>query len=162
MRISQTAKWLGPIVIVMATAVLTACSQGFSPPKASPPTSSPATPGVAIGQPVNGLVQANSEGSVTVEVKWVGDRNGSLTFVVSMDTHSVNLDKIDLGAQAVLRDDTGEEYRPVSWRSAPGGHHRSGTLTLPVPSSVSQLKYLELVISNVAGVKERVLRWQLS
>jgi hypothetical protein len=63
----------------------------------------------------------------------------------------------------VLRDDAGNEYRPSSWDSAPGGHHRQGTLTFPIPDSLGQGKarYIEMVIRDVAGVKERVLRWEL-
>ncbi len=63
----------------------------------------------------------------------------------------------------MLRDDTGNEYRPVSWDSAPGGHHRKGTLTFVLPDSLSQgkAKYVEIVIQDVAGIKERVLKWEL-
>lgn len=86
-----------------------------------------------------------------------------MVFDVAMNTHSVNLDQYDLGELAVLRDDESKEYRPAAWRSAPGGHHRSGTLTFPVPASLSQgkAKYLNLIIRYGAGVKERVLKWEL-
>ncbi|MDP2953094.1 MAG: hypothetical protein Q8O76_07255, partial [Chloroflexota bacterium] len=92
-----------------------------------------------------------------------GEKNGNLVFEVGMNTHSVDLDRYDLAKLATLRDDSGKEYLPVSWRAEPGGHHRSGTLTFPIPDSVGQGKarYLDLVIRDVAGVKERVLKWQL-
>jgi hypothetical protein len=100
---------------------------------------------------------------VAITVKWQGERSGVLMFEAAMDTHSVNLDQYDLGELAVLRDDGGAEYRPASWRSAPGGHHRSGTLTFPVPASLSEgkAKYVEMIIRDVADVKERVLKWTL-
>lgn len=113
--------------------------------------------------PTNGLTQSNSEGYVTIDIKWMGTEENTLTFSVAMNTHSVDLDGYDLGKLAVLRDDTGEEYRPISWESAPGGHHRKGSLTFHLPDSVmrGEARYLELTINDVAGVNERNLRWEL-
>jgi hypothetical protein len=108
-------------------------------------------------------VQSSTGGKVTIDVEWTGIENNTLVFYVAMNTHSVDLDRYDLGKVAVLRDDTGKEYRPSSWHSAPGGHHRSGTLTFPIPDSLSQgrARYLQLIIRDVAGVKERTLKWEL-
>ncbi len=90
--------------------------------------------------------------------------DGSLVFDISLDTHSGDLDGYDLKELALLRDDAGNEYRPTSWGSPPGGHHRSGKLTFaPLsPESATSTKYIELVVRNVAGIEERVLRWDLS
>ena len=98
-----------------------------------------------------------------IVVRWNGASNGVLAFQVVMDTHSVDLDQYDLGKLAVLRDDDGAEYRPASWRSAPGGHHRTGTLSFAAPASLSEGKtgYVELIIRDVSGVAERVLKWTL-
>ncbi|MDP2730612.1 MAG: hypothetical protein Q8O55_09010 [Dehalococcoidales bacterium] len=100
---------------------------------------------------------------MTFDVEWVKTQTGSLLFNVDMNTHSVDLDQYDLAALAVLRDGAGNEFHPVSWNAAAGGHHRSGTLTFPIPDSVSQGKtrYIEIVIRDVAGIGERVLTWQL-
>jgi len=156
----RSARWSAVAITVAIAVALTACSQGF--PATTGSSTGTDTPGIAAGQPTNGLVQGNSDGSVAIDVKWAGEEMGSLTFEVSMDTHSEDLDGYDLSKIAVLRDDTGKEYRPLTWVSAPGGHHRSGTLTLPIPAGIGQAKYLELVIKNLADVGERVLRWQLS
>ncbi len=98
-----------------------------------------------------------------MDIEWLGTANGLLTFAVAMNTHSVELDSYDLGEMAVLRDDLDQEYHPTSWDSGPGGHHRRGTLTFPLPNSVSQdeAKYLQLTIRDVAGVEERILIWEL-
>ncbi|MBE0481593.1 MAG: hypothetical protein IBX68_11525 [Dehalococcoidia bacterium] len=98
---------------------------------------------------------------MTIDVKWLSLDDAALTFSVSMDTHSVELDGYDLGALAILRDDSGNEYSPLSWNSSPGGHHRRGTLTFAVSASLAEARYVEMVIRDVAGVKERVLKWQL-
>ena len=147
------------IFIIMVAVMATACS-GFTPAQdRSSPTSASSTP----IKPTNGVVQSNEAGSVAIEVQWVKVEGNSLVFKVAMDTHSVALDQYDLGKLAVLRDDTGKEYRPVSWDAPPGGHHLEGRLTFPLPDSVSQgkTKYVEIVIRNVAGIEERVLRWEL-
>ena len=113
--------------------------------------------------PQNGAVQSSSAGSVTIDVEWTDTGASFITFNVSMNTHSVELDDYDLGKLIVLRDDDGNEYLPLSWDSAPGGHHRQGTLTFTLPETLSQgtAKYLEMVINDVAGIAERVLIWQL-
>lgn len=117
-----------------------------------------------------GATQSNSGGNVTIEVTWENPRDtgAPLTFSVGMNTHSVNLDGFDLGKLAVLRNDRGQEVKPQQWDAPSGGHHRSGTLTFPSkddsgkPMVGAGTKTLEIVIRDVAGVKERVLRWQAS
>ena len=146
---------------LMLVAIATGCSRGFVSPEngeASLTSSAPSSHG-----PTNGLVQSNTGGSVTIDAEWIKAEDGLLMFDVSMNTHSVDLDQYDLGELAVLRDDAGNEYHPVSWDAAPGGHHRKGTLAFALPDSLSQekAKYVEIVIRDVAGVEERVLKWEL-
>jgi len=153
--------------ILMVTVIVAGCSSRFVPQReegAYPPSASSSS---SFNGPTNGLVQSNAGGSVTIDVEWVVVENhvesNSLLFDVAMNTHSVDLDQYNLGELAVLRDDMGNEYHPVSWDSAPGGHHRRGTLTFPIPDSLSQgkAKYVEILIRDVAGIKERVLKWEL-
>ena len=151
------------ISIIAAAVTVVGCSspsvpQGEEETYPASPSSDPSS-----HRPTNGLVQSNTGGSVTIEVEWIGAEDDSLVFNVAMNTHSVDLDQYDLRELAVLRDDTGNEYHTVSWDSAPGGHHRNGTLTFPLPDSLSQgkAKYLEIVIRDVAGIEEIVLKWEL-
>ena len=147
------------ITILLVAVIVTACS-GFKPAQ---DRSSPTSASSAAIKPTNGLVQSNTGGSVTIDVEWVKADGTSFVFKVGMDTHSVDLDQYDLGKLAILRDDTGNEYRPASWEAAAGGHHREGTLTFPLPDSVRQgkAKYVEMTIQDVAGIKQRVLKWEL-
>ncbi len=154
------------IIIIIMAITAAGCSKGFAPVKGGEVT--PATP-MTIS-PVNVIsdpVQSIEEGNVTIEVEWIEIENlaekDSLTFHVAMNTHSVDLDDYDLGELATLRDDSGNEYQPVSWESEPGGHHRSGTLVFRLPDSLRQGKaeYVEVVIRSVAGIDERVLKWAL-
>jgi hypothetical protein len=144
------------LVVLLVTA---GCSSRFVPGESTgTPSSSPSVTGSGPGS-----VQSNTGGAVTIDVQWAEEVTGSLTFYVAMNTHSVNLDQYDLSSLALLRDDRGNEYLPIICDSAPSGHHRQGTLTFPLPASVTQgeAKYLEMVIRDVAGIEERVLRWEL-
>ncbi len=160
---TRLAKSLLLAAIISLAFIITACSSRFTAGGVNKTTSPPATG--SFPMPANGPVQATTMGAVTIDVEWVKTQAepNSLTFNVAMDTHSVNLDQYDLSKLAVLRDDSGQEYRPLSWDSAPGGHHRQGRLTFTYPDSLKQgkTKYLEMVIRNIAGVAERVLRWEL-
>jgi hypothetical protein len=62
-------------------------------------------------------------------------------------------------AMTVLRDDTGKNYTPTAAENKGGGHHREVTLTFPKISAGA--KSSEMVITDVAGVKERTFRWDL-
>jgi hypothetical protein len=122
------------------------------------------------GAETGGEVRTSEGGKVSVQVIWenAGVAGGPLSFSVVMDTHSVDLDGYDLGRLAVLRNDRGQEVKPEQWDSAPGGHHRTGMLLFSGKDSAGnpvlgpEVKALELLIRDVAGVKERVLRWEVS
>jgi hypothetical protein len=117
-----------------------------------------------------GEVRTSEGGRVTIQVSWEngGATGAPLAFSVVMDTHSVDLDGYDLGRLAVLRNDRGQEVKPQRWDAPPGGHHRSGTLLFPERDSAGnpmvgpEVKAMELLIRDVAGVEERVLRWEAS
>jgi len=86
-------------------------------------------------------------------------KNDEPRFQVVLDTHSVNLDTYDLKSITVLRDDTGKSYLPTKLENKGSGHHRQVILTFMKVSP--EAKRLEIVIKNVAGVKERTFRWNL-
>lgn len=103
----------------------------------------------------------DEQGSVSVAVtpQILGGDVPQWTFDIALNTHSVALD-YDLRELAVLLDEKGGKYKPVAWEGAPpGGHHREGVLTFkalaPAPNSV------ELRISNVGDIPERIFQWSL-
>jgi len=102
-------------------------------------------------------------GDVEVSVTW-GGRAAGAVFDVALNSHAVDLDSVDLLDSAILRID-GEELRPTAWEAPMGGHHRAGTLTFPATGSTGQLLLgpevgaIELIVRDVAGVPERVFRW---
>ncbi len=105
--------------------------------------------------------KSSSGGSVTVDVKPTALQVGQpIVFDIALNTHSVDLSD-DLTKIAILRDDTGGEYKPTAWEGAgPGGHHREGALKFA--ALTRKPKYVELVIKGLATVPERVFRWDLS
>ena len=103
--------------------------------------------------------QTVSGGGVTVKVTYLEQTEHETRFSVTMDTHSGNLDVYDLKANSLLRDDTGLAMQPTGIENKGSGHHRQTMLTFPRPST--RAKWVELVINDLAGEKERVFRWDV-
>ena len=101
--------------------------------------------------------QTVSEGGVTVKVTYLAQTGHESRFSVILDTHSVDLGAYDFKVLSVLRDDTGILFEPTGVENKGSGHHREIILTFPRPST--QRKWLELVIKDIAGEKERTFRW---
>ncbi|OGQ72087.1 MAG: hypothetical protein A3G94_03835 [Deltaproteobacteria bacterium RIFCSPLOWO2_12_FULL_60_16] len=116
--------------------------------------------GQSFGAAAAGLTRTHSGGGVTVKVSYLnpGGPEGP-RFQVVLDTHSVDLDAFDLKNLTFLRDEAGKDYQPTQMENKGAGHHRE--VTLAFPKSASGAKRLELVIKNIAGVKERSFRWEL-
>jgi hypothetical protein len=104
--------------------------------------------------------RTDSGGGVTVKATLLDSKTtGELRFQVVLDTHSVNLDGYDLKKIAVLRDDAGKDHLSKTVESKGSGHHRQSTLVFA--KMANRAKRVELVIKDVAGVKERIFRWEL-
>lgn len=116
--------------------------------------------GESFGAATAGTTQTVSGGGVTAKVTYLNPgSNDDPRFQVVLDTHSVGLDGYDLKSITVLRDETGKSYLPTGAENKGSGHHREVTLSF---SKVSpEAKRLEMVIKDVAGVKERSFRWEL-
>lgn len=118
------------------------------------------TSGGAFAAEVSDKTQSVSGGGVTAKVTLLTAKgNGDVRFQLVLDTHSVNLDKYDLKSIVVLRDDAGQSYAPLAVEATGGGHHREATLVFP--KVARDAKRLELLITDVAGIKERTFRWDL-
>lgn len=104
--------------------------------------------------------QISEGGNVSIEVTpKVLEIGKTPEFELAFNTHSEDL-SFDVSKVTKLIDDKNISYQNPLWKgSPPGGHHRSGVLSFPLP--LSKTKYVYLVIENVAGVKEKKLRWNL-
>lgn len=88
-------------------------------------------------------------------------------FLVSFDTHSVDLTTVDILGRASLRRADGRVLKPAAWHPlSEDSHHRSGLLLFPAdgaggsPLTADKLQGAQLVFSDIAGVGERVLVWK--
>ncbi|NJD29526.1 MAG: hypothetical protein FIA92_14695 [Chloroflexi bacterium] len=141
-----------PGLLVVIVAVVAACSSSSPAGSAAGPTSA--------GQSSEGT-QTSDGGQVTVVVDWAGPAAGA-AFDVKLDTHSVDLDALDL-AGATLRNDRGETLTASAWVAPKGGHHREGALTFDGNATAffAGAKWIELVITGVGDLPERTLRWDV-
>lgn len=107
------------------------------------------------------LTKMAGNGGVTVAVIYLNPGEDSPSFEIKLDTHTVELDQYKLESIVSLRDDKGKEYgTPLAESAAGSGHHRSGVVKFK-GADISQAKAIELVIKDVAGVKERVFRFEI-
>lgn len=112
-------------------------------------------------QAQNGFTKEAAQAEVTVKVTYLNPGKGSPEFKVTLDTHSVDLDRYKIEDVTILRDDKGKDYHPDLISASGTGHHREATVEfkdMDIPSA----KYVELVIEDVAGVAERVFRFEIA
>ncbi len=139
--------------------------------------------GGARGQASSQATRTDGQGGITVRATFANaayfkevpkdplagkvDLEREVVFVVSLDTHSGDLSGFDFVKNTLLRNDRGQQVAPVRWiATADGSHHRAGGLVFPKADSAgrvlaAQAKSLELVVRNLGGAAERVLRWTL-
>lgn len=116
--------------------------------------------GVGFGAASPQLTRSNSGGGVTAKATYLNPgATDDFRFQVVLDTHSVNLDDYDLKKLSFLQDDKGGGYPPERVESKGSGHHREFTLVFPKISP--EVKRFELVIRDIAGVKERSFQWEI-
>lgn len=114
----------------------------------------------SFGASAAATTQTVSGGGVTAKVTYLNPkRSEEPIFQVVLDTHSVNLDAYDLKTLTVLRDDTGKENLPKEAENKGSGHHRE--VSLVFPPVTPEATRLEMIIKDIAGVKERTFRWDL-
>ena len=124
------------------------------------------TPGASRAQTLSaGLsgqsTQTSDGGQVTMAADWAGPGGGAV-FDITLDTHSVDLDPLDL-SDAILRNDRGETMTAQPWAAPKGGHHRRGALTFQgdAASFFAGATWIELVVLGVGDLPERMLRWEV-
>jgi hypothetical protein len=111
--------------------------------------------GTTIDVEAKGEIQEQSEVGVTVKISLDG-KDGTLGFKIILDTHSVDLGRYKFAEIAVLRAD-GKEYKTSVKSEEGSGHHRSAIVEFDNPET----KEVEVVIKDVAGIKERVFKFSL-
>lgn len=138
--------------------LISACSAAGS--TASAPASSPGESASATSA-TSESTRTSEGGQVTAVVDWAGPDDGA-EFDVTLDTHSVDLDALDL-SDAVLRNDRSESLPAQPWAAPKGGHHREGVLTFEGDAApfFDGAKWVELILSGIGDLPERTLRWEI-
>jgi hypothetical protein len=123
-------------------------------------TSPSAVPSIP-SEPTGLATQTSEGGQVTVVATWAGPTAGA-AIDVALDTHSVDLDALDL-ANATLRNDRGETLTARPWAAPKGGHHREGPLTFAGNAATffAGVTWIELVVVGIGDLPERTLRWEV-
>lgn len=96
--------------------------------------------------------RVNSDGGVKISVTYLQNITDATAFEIKVTAHKDYND--DFKNNSFLRDSGGKIYSPISYEGS-AGHHASGTLKFPKTEG----KSFELVIRDVADVKERVFNW---
>ncbi len=145
------------LIGLFAMTVVGACGSTV-PPSVTAQASAAAS---ASKQPAGSATQTNDDGEVTVIATWSGPAAGA-EINVTLDTHSVDLDGLDL-ANAIMRNDRGDSLAAGSWTAPKGGHHREGALTFDGDASsfLAGTAWVELVLIGIGDVPERTLRWDV-
>ncbi len=114
--------------------------------------------GLAAPAPQAKLTHQVAGGGVTVTATLLKDQPEGTAIKLALDTHSVDLDGYKFDALATLRDETGKTY-PVEGveQAGGGGHHRQAIVRFGKVSA--EAKMIELIVRDVAGVKERIFHW---
>lgn len=148
-----------PIAIV---ALVAACgtAQSGSGPVADATGESPPLSG-GIGPSTSPSTRRNEGADVIVVVTWDGPVAGA-TFEVKLDTHSVDLDAVDL-ADTTLRNDRGESLAAAAWIAPKGGNHREGRLSFAgdAEAFLTGTTWVEVDLRGIGGVPERTFRWEV-
>lgn len=109
---------------------------------------------ISSDQPPADLLEPreNSDADIKITATYLPEITDATAFEIKVTAHKDYNDAF--GNVSYLRDSRGKIYRPVSYEGS-GGHHASGVLRFPKTDS----KRFELVIQDIAGVKERVFKW---
>lgn len=91
-----------------------------------------------------------------------------INFEVYLNTHSVDLLAYQMNKISFIKDEEGDEYPAISWESlSESSHHRSGILKFSNSDEKGNFiinegaKAVVLVIKGLAGIEERVFRWDI-
>ncbi len=94
----------------------------------------------------------NSEAGIKITLTYLPDISDATAFDIQVTSHKDYND--DFQNNSYLRDTGGKTYKPISYEGT-GGHHASGTLRFPKIEG----KRFDVVIQDVADVKERIFKW---
>jgi len=109
----------------------------------------------------NGFTQEIRSGGVTARVTYKNPvEKKPPVFKVALDSHDINFDIYEFNKIILLRDDAGRKYSPEIISTSGSGQHREATVEFK-GADISSARFMELVVKDVAGVPERVFRFDV-
>jgi len=107
------------------------------------------------------LIQQVAGGGVTVTATLSKEQGEATAIKIAFNTHSVDLNGYQFEKIVALRDESGRTYPLQAVENASGsGHHRQAVLRFG--QVTPQARTIELIVKDVAGVKERIFRWSVA
>ncbi|MGE5618746.1 MAG: hypothetical protein ACM3US_05760 [Sphingomonadaceae bacterium] len=174
---------LAPLILaafVMAMAALRSPATGGPGPSTDHATTLPAPP--TLAPEVERLTRRDAgEGGARVAATWLTPDylrahpdeapglDSQLYLVFRLEVDSPTLAKMsvwDLKGMIFFREEGGREYGTPVWHPSQDGSRKVGIAAFPRtnargnPIPDPRARYFELVVRDLAGVKERVLRWE--
>lgn len=115
--------------------------------------------------------KTNSEGDTSMTLTYEGISEEGLVFTVTMETYNMeasSLAEYDLTKLSYIVGYGGTQTNPLSWNiqeTGHMGHHLKGKLVFPLekndrPITDDQIKSFEIVVNDIAGIKQRVFSWE--
>lgn len=103
-------------------------------------------------------IKTDSQGTISVEVTpKILSKTDNSSFEVAINNHQVALN-YDLAKIAVLTDDKGNKYSPISWNGPEGEHHSVGILVFSKLSN--DTSSVSLFLPKIGGA-DRIFTWKL-
>ena len=115
-------------------------------------------------QSSNNLQRNSEEGEVSFNVTFANplgeQKEGYLSFIVLLNTHSVDLNRYPLNKSAKLYDGKGNILADQSeWDIEGDSHHLVGKLNFKTKQSLNNIDGLKLVVENYGGAAKREFTW---
>lgn len=111
------------------------------------------------------LRRINEEGEVALDITFANplgqNKAEHLSFIVLVNTHSVDLSSNPLNQYAKLYDNKGKLLADRSeWEAEGDGHHLVGKLHFKIGQDISSIDGLRLVVENFGGAAKRDFNWK--
>lgn len=102
----------------------------------------------------------NIEGRASIKVTYLNPGEKNPAFDITVHSNTVNLRRYNIEELSLLRGYKGREYKGRWEATANRRRHKKGILTFQGVNLI-KVKKIELVIKDIAGIKERRFNWQI-
>jgi hypothetical protein len=110
------------------------------------------------------LKQVNREGAVKIVAKYlprIENQIDGVSFSLLIEAHTDDFGIYDVQKLSFLRVDGGPPQSAVKWTPSGKGHHLEGIIKFAQVLQ-DETHNLQLIITNVDGVKARILDWHIT